>query len=35
MMGQNSWSHAIAALLGMSEELWSLIRNHLLRELTK
>ena len=35
MMGQNSWSHAIAVLLGMSEELWSLVRNHLLRELTK
>ncbi|XP_028186320.1 uncharacterized protein LOC114372951 [Glycine soja] len=27
--------HAIAALLGMGEDSWSLVRNHLLKELAK
>jgi len=27
--------HAIAGLLGMGEDSWSLLRNHLLKELTK
>ena len=31
----NCWYRAIAALLGMSEDSWSLVRNHLFKELTK
>ena len=30
----NCGYHAIAALLGMSEESWSLVKNHLHKELT-
>ncbi|KAH1261294.1 hypothetical protein GmHk_02G004192 [Glycine max] len=31
----NCGYHAIVALLGMSEDSWSLVRNHLLKELAK